>query len=59
MTVIYFLILCSLILAIFFLGAFFWSVKSGQTEDLTGPAYRMLFDDEPEKNEKNNTLKSQ
>ena len=27
-------------------GFFFWSVKSGQMDDLEGPAYRILMDDE-------------
>ena len=25
---------------------FFWAVKSGQYEDLEGPAHRILFDDD-------------
>ncbi len=25
---------------------FFWSVKSGQMDDLEGPAYRILMDDD-------------
>lgn len=29
------------------LGAFMWSLKSGQYEDLDGAAERILFDDEP------------
>lgn len=28
------------------LGAFFWSVKSGQYDDLDGAAYRILRDDD-------------
>jgi cbb3-type cytochrome oxidase maturation protein len=28
------------------LGAFFWSLKSGQYEDLDGAEQRILFDDE-------------
>lgn len=45
MTVIFILIGCSLVLALVFLGAFFWSVKSGQNDDLVTPGYRVLFDD--------------
>ena len=30
------------------LGAFFWSVRSGQFEDLDGAAMRILIDDEDE-----------
>jgi cbb3-type cytochrome oxidase maturation protein len=48
MTVIFILIGCSLVLALIFLGAFFWSVKSGQNDDLVTPAYRILFEDEKE-----------
>ncbi len=46
MTVIFILLGCSLLLALVFLGAFFWSVKSGQNDDLVTPAYRILFDEE-------------
>lgn len=28
------------------LGAFVWSVRSGQYDDLDGPAHRILFDDD-------------
>lgn len=28
------------------LGAFFWSLKSGQYDDLDGAAHRILFDDD-------------
>lgn len=28
-------------------GIFFWAVKSGQYEDMEGPAYRILMDDDP------------
>lgn len=46
--VIFVLIGCSLLLAGGFLYAFFWSVKSGQNDDLYTPAVRILFDDKPE-----------
>lgn len=32
---------------------FLWSVKSGQMEDLEGPAYRILMDDDGIKTESN------
>lgn len=47
MTVIFVLIGCSLLLAGGFLYAFFWSVKSGQNDDLYTPGVRILFDDKP------------
>lgn len=49
MNIIYVLIGCSLLLALGFLAAFFWSVKSGQMDDDQTPAIRMLFDDELKK----------
>lgn len=46
MTMIYFLIGCSILLALIFLAAFFWASKSGQNDDTFTPAVRILFDDE-------------
>lgn len=46
MEIIYFLIGCSILLAVVFLGAFFWASKSGQHDDTITPAIRILFDDE-------------
>lgn len=47
MSIIYFLIACSVVLALIFLAAFFWAIKTGQNDDTCTPAMRMLFDDEP------------
>ncbi len=47
MTIIYFLIGCSLVMAAAFLGAFFWASKTGQNDDLATPPLRMLFEDAP------------
>ncbi len=47
MEVLYYLIPLSLILVALAVGVFFWAVKSGQYDDLEGPAHRILFDDEP------------
>jgi cbb3-type cytochrome oxidase maturation protein len=44
MSVLFILIIVSLILALTFLGAFIWSVKSGQFDDDYTPSIRMLFD---------------
>ena len=41
------LIAVSLLVALGFLAAFFWAVKSGQYEDEYTPSIRMLFDDKP------------
>lgn len=47
MTIIFLLIGISLVVALTFLGAFLWAVRSGQYEDDYTPSVRMLFDDEP------------
>lgn len=47
MTIIFLLIGISLFLALVFLAAFFWSVKTGQFADDYTPGVRMLFDDKP------------
>jgi len=39
------LLLASICLAALFLGAFLWALKSGQYDDIEGPAVRVLFDD--------------
>lgn len=49
MSVIYLLIIISLIVALCFLGAFLWAIKSGQYEDDYGPSIRILFDDKKDK----------
>jgi cbb3-type cytochrome oxidase maturation protein len=46
MSIIYFLIGCSMMLALIFLGAFFWAQRSGQNDDLYTPSMRILLDDE-------------
>ena len=47
MNIIFLLIGISLILALVFLAAFFWSVKTGQFTDDYTPSVRVLFDDVP------------
>ena len=46
MSSIYFLIACSIFVALLFLVAFLWAQKSGQNDDLYTPSIRMLMDDE-------------
>lgn len=46
MSVIIILLIASISVAGLFLGAFLWSVKSGQYEDEPSAPIRMLFDDE-------------
>jgi cbb3-type cytochrome oxidase maturation protein len=45
MTVIILLILVSLIIALGFLAAFLWAVRSGQYDDDFTPSIRILLDD--------------
>ena len=46
MNMIFFLIGCSILLALLFLAAFFWASRTGQHDDTYTPAVRILFDDE-------------
>ena len=45
MTVIFFLIAVGAVVAGGFLAAFAWAVRSGQFDDTTTPAVRVLLDD--------------
>jgi cbb3-type cytochrome oxidase maturation protein len=45
MLIIILLISVSLTIAIGFLVAFIWNIKSGQYDDTYGPSVRMLFED--------------
>jgi cbb3-type cytochrome oxidase maturation protein len=46
MEILYLLIPLSVVL-VFLIGAvFWWSVKSGQFDDLEGPGYRVIMDDD-------------
>ncbi len=55
MSVIYGLIPGMILLGLVSVLVFFWAVRSGQYEDMEGPAHRILDDDDmpaaPEKNE--------
>lgn len=57
MGVIIFLILFSLIVALIFLVAFFWAVKSGQFDDPHTPSIRMLFDNDNKTNKNKSITK--
>jgi cbb3-type cytochrome oxidase maturation protein len=46
MTILALLIPISLCMGAIGLGAFFWSLRSGQFEDLDGDGQRMLYDDD-------------
>ncbi len=45
MQVLIVLVVCSLVVALGFLAAFFWSVNNNQYEDTYTPSMRILFDD--------------
>lgn len=49
MSVIFILIIISMIVAGSFLALFIWAVKSGQFDDTITPSIRMLFDDKKKK----------
>lgn len=46
MNILFLLIPLSLVLLSLAIWAFFWAVKNDQFEDLEGPAYSILFDDD-------------
>lgn len=46
MSVIYLLLAISILVALFFLAAFIFSVNKGQYDDSYTPSVRMLFEDE-------------
>lgn len=49
MEILYLLIPLSLALVTLIAAVFLWAVKSGQFEDMEGPAYRILLDDDSPK----------
>ncbi|NIR29949.1 MAG: cbb3-type cytochrome oxidase assembly protein CcoS [Gammaproteobacteria bacterium] len=46
MDVLYLLIALSVVLVVIIAGALLWAVRSGQFEDLEGPAHRVLMDED-------------
>jgi len=46
MSTLYLLIPLAAILVIIAIGLFLWSIKSGQFEDMEGPGFRILMDDD-------------
>ena len=46
MEILYILVPLSVVLVFLIAVVFWWSLKSGQFEDLEGPAYRILMDDD-------------
>ena len=46
MDILYVLIPMSVVLVIIIVAAFLWAIRSGQFDDLEGPAHRILLDDD-------------
>lgn len=46
MDILYLLIPMSILLVLVIVGAFLWAIRSGQFDDLEGPAHRILLDDD-------------
>jgi cbb3-type cytochrome oxidase maturation protein len=57
--ILYLLIPLAMIILVIIAAFFFWSVKSGQMDDLEGPAYRILMDDDTIKPDKPSVKKEQ
>lgn len=52
MSAIFLLIAFSLVVALGFLGAFIWAVRTGQYDDDYTPSVRMLFDERNDEEDK-------
>ncbi len=46
MEILYLLVPLAVVLAALIVWAFLWAVRSGQFDDLEGPAHRILMDDD-------------
>lgn len=57
MSVLFILIGASILVALIFLIAFIWSIRSGQYEDNYTPSVRILFENEKPKKETNSKTK--
>lgn len=58
MDILYLLIPLALVLLAIAIGAFIWASRSGQFEDLDGPAYRILMDDDDPRIPRTNKVES-
>jgi cbb3-type cytochrome oxidase maturation protein len=52
MTILYLMVPIALVIALLGLGVFIWNVRSGQYDDLSTPAHRMLNEFESKPNSK-------
>ena len=46
MEIIYYLIPMAVLIVIGIVGGLFWAVKTGQFDDMEGPAHRIIMDEE-------------
>lgn len=54
MEILYLLVPLAMLLVAAMVAIFFWAVRSGQFDDLEGPAHRIIMDDDsPEASKKN------
>jgi cbb3-type cytochrome oxidase maturation protein len=54
MEIIRLLLPIALVIAGGFLAAYIWAVRTGQFDDTTTPAYRILIEEEPEEGKRKN-----
>ena len=54
MEIIFILLPLALLLVAFVVWAFWWAIRSGQFDDMEGPAHRILMDDEEKGTRRNN-----
>lgn len=60
MDILYLLIPLSVVLVFVIAAIFWWSLRNGQFEDMEGPAYRILMDnDAPDTEERKTTKQSE
>jgi len=57
MDIIFLLIPIAMVLVVLMAIVYWWTVKSGQMDDLEGPSYRILMDDDSIKKETKSSLK--
>jgi len=57
MAIIIILIAISLFIAVIFLTIFYWNMRSGQYDDTYTPSVRILFDNKPQKPQKQKAIK--
>jgi len=58
MDILYLLVPIAMVLVVVMVIIFFWAVRSGQFDDLEGPAHRIIMDDDsPDETEKEKSEK--